>query len=861
MKKYLLFLALLLSPVATWAQTVTVGAPQVVMTPSQRNSAGLSVWPDGNIGGFFQTPNYYLFAPNGAADNTQGLTTPNINALQSNLVLINTTTNLQKGAAGAFDQNYAACGAVYKDSATGILLCSYHGEFWYAPPNNDPFYAGLGIAYSSDNGVTWHKLGQVISPQTTRTGNCQVDTGVGTLVVKIIGGIQYFWDYYLDEASGCNGGNFNITIAQAKVSDVIAAAQAGIPLTSGPGTLFKKLCSGAFTCNGVNDLANPAAGGGAFDNLPGLTTNTYYTPAVAYNSFLNQYVLTYSNSFASIEMRISTDGVGKVFGPPTTVVSGGGVPPNGLFYPSPLNTNGGDPTILGNQFQIYWVDNFGNWSASNLVRSMITVGPSTALGDAFYSQSGSGMGTSCADTLPYTFFNTSANWGTGGNQIGPGTRNHICGSLSNTLNFQGDGVAGSPISLLWETGAKLSQGAGDLVHLNGHNYLTLDGQINGIIENTANGTLLANHLQVHAIEGSNSSNIEVKNLNCRNIYVAAPPTNIMGFDETLSNCYYANGFGNVSIHDTTMSDVGWAINMPNPFTGALLNIQRVSFFNENHGVSASGPNQFTLVIDSSSFGATKNWDTTANAYHHDGIHLNTSFNSSTTNQVSNNLFYGDQGVNNTAHIFYENSPPNVLDFNNIHIQFPGNYLNDGFVTGGGANFQMYNDSYVGDPTVNNDSCMRLLTSSNPVIENNLFSGCNNLFSVEAGTTGQTIDYNIYAQQGTGGNSRWNWEANGPTNDFNTWKTNCGGCDSHSTYQNNANVSATTAVPNAGSSVLGAGKDLSGLGISALDCDTTAGGSRSCTPRTVPWSVGGYQGSSVTPPAPAPPAGLNVMSIN
>jgi len=350
---------------AQTSQTVTVGPPETVMTPTQRTNAGLSqVFPDGNLGVFQRNGLYNVWAPRGDTDNSEGLTLTDLNNWLSGLTPITTTTNISHGGAGSFDQNYSGGGAVYYDSATGILIQLYHGEFWYNP---SVFYAGLGLAYSNDLGVTWNKLGEVISPQTARSGNCQVDLGAGPLVV--VG--TFLYTYFVDESTGCNGGNFNIAVARAPIASVIAAAQAGTPFTSGAGTLFMKYTgNGNWNGNGVTDLANPQNGGGAFAALT--TGNSYFVPNVAFNSFLNQYVLVYSNSFASLEVRFSSDGL--TWGSPTTIVSGGGVPPNGIFYPTLLNTSGGDPETLGSTFYVYYVDPFGDWSQSNLKRVQVTLG-------------------------------------------------------------------------------------------------------------------------------------------------------------------------------------------------------------------------------------------------------------------------------------------------------------------------------------------------------------------------------------------------------------------------------------------------------------------------------------------------------
>jgi hypothetical protein len=361
-----LFLLLSITSVVR-AQTLTVGSPQTMLTASQRTGVGFSLyWPDGNMGAFQYGGTNYVFAPIGVG--TQGATVNDLNNWLSGVSVINTTTNIPLGGTGAFDQNYVGGGAVYYDTNTGILIGLYHGEYWYNPPGGGSvFYAGLGLAYSNDLGGTWHKLGQVLSPQTARSGNCQVDIGTGTLLP--VG--SYLYVYYMDEASGCNGGDFNITVARATISSVIAAAQAGTPFTSGTGTLFMKYTgSGTWNGDGVTDLANPQNGGGAFADL--LTGNSYFEPNVAYNSYLNQYVMTYSHSFASLEIRFSSDGL--TWGSPTTLVSGGGLPPNGLYYPTLLNTSGGDPEKLGSTFYVYYVDPFGDWSKSNLKRVQVTLG-------------------------------------------------------------------------------------------------------------------------------------------------------------------------------------------------------------------------------------------------------------------------------------------------------------------------------------------------------------------------------------------------------------------------------------------------------------------------------------------------------
>jgi hypothetical protein len=93
-----------------------------------------------------------------------------------------------------------------------------------------------------------------------------------------------------------------------------------------------------------------------------------------------------------------------------------------------------------------------------LVLLLLAVVTSMASASNIYvAQSGQGAnsGADCADALPATFFNSSANWGSGGGQIGPGVTVHLCGTISTNLTFQGNGANGNPV-VLDGTGATIS---------------------------------------------------------------------------------------------------------------------------------------------------------------------------------------------------------------------------------------------------------------------------------------------------------------------------------------------------------------------------------------------------------------------
>ena len=358
----------ILSAALCFGQTITVGSTTEQLTPSQRSSVA-TFWPDGNMGAINHNGTNYVFGPTTNPGTVQ-ITLPNLNTWSSGLSLDRPATNLVYGGSNSFDQNYIGGGAVYYDSGSGYLIQLYHGEQWFGGVGS-PFIAGLGLAYSTDFGNNWHKLGEVISPQAAWVNggtNCQADVGAGTLLV--VG--SYFYAYYLDTATGCSGG-VQLAVARASISSVIAAAEAGTPFTSGPGTLFMKYTGGgAWTGDGVTDLANPQNGGGGFAILAtDFNSIGIYAPQVRYDTYINKYILAYSN-FSEIALMTSSDGL--TWGNAQNIVTGGGDPPNALFYPTLFNTSGGDPQVLGQNFSVFYVRPFGTWSNTNLYSTALSVG-------------------------------------------------------------------------------------------------------------------------------------------------------------------------------------------------------------------------------------------------------------------------------------------------------------------------------------------------------------------------------------------------------------------------------------------------------------------------------------------------------
>ena len=166
-----------------------------------------------------------------------------------------------------------------------------------------------------------------------------------------------------------------------------------------------------------------------------------------------------------------------------------------------------------------------------LAMFLLTALPASAT-DFYYAATlaGSNNGTSCANAYAYTDatngISTAGKW-VAGNTL------HICGTITGSggataITAAGNGSSGNPITIKFETGAQLdapywggnafSSSAGAISCV-GHSYITIDGGVNGIIQNTANGTSLANQQASTGVNFLGCAHTEIKNLHVLNIYV------------------------------------------------------------------------------------------------------------------------------------------------------------------------------------------------------------------------------------------------------------------------------------------------------------------------------------------------------
>jgi hypothetical protein len=417
---------------------------------------------------------------------------------------------------------------------------------------------------------------------------------------------------------------------------------------------------------------------------------------------------------------------------------------------------------------------------------------------------------------------------------------------------QGSGTAANPITILFEANTKLTSpawpgdrgtGDGGAIDISMRSYLVVDGGTNGVIQNSQNGTSLSLHQprSVGVYAGDNnaapcSPGCRVTNLTVANLYVRAAndPTN--GIDQTNTNAVkFANNATGFRVDHCTFHDMGWAING----WGSNIEIDHNNIYNIDHG-TANGAGGTTTgnTFHDNHIHDFSNWDTTSNSYHHDGIHIwNSDPNTNTNAMIYNNTFDGDSGVNITGYVYTENRVSGIKVFNNLLVLKPGRTMTGMLWMGNYYDVAptIVNNTFIGQPS---SACIRLESNTGVVWQNNVVSGCNTFLSYVGSTTLSVGDYNAYlAQSSGGGNYAYNLGSM-QTNSLSTWQSGAKQ-DAHSRAASVA-VNGDGTLPSA-SPAIGAGTNLTNMGITALNFDATG----KPRPSSGSWDAGAFSSGTVT----------------
>lgn len=526
----------------------------------------------------------------------------------------------------------------------------------------------------------------------------------------------------------------------------------------------------------------------------------------------------------------------------------------------------------------------------------------SSLTNVYISQSGAGAmtGVDCADAEPVTFFNTAGNWGTGAAQIGPGTEVHLCGTFTGSsgatmLTIQGSGSSGNPVIIHFETNAQLnapywgdnpdSTTTGAIV-CNGFNYITIDGGTNGIIQNTANGTSLANQHASTEMNSTSCSNVEIENLTLANAYVktSISDENFAGGGVTELKVF---GGSHIKVHNITgyqsrnvfsfayVSDTDWEI-----YSNNLDHACHVFEMGDDSG----GDTISSVSIHDNTLGPHQYiWQDPATNCHGDGLGPLSAFNSNS--EWSNSSFYNNTitsdmcadlavSPNCTAPVFFTGYFNGINFFNNVVA-----YVDTGSGMGNGEslirfgiagtsnplskmiNFNVLNNTFDGG-NLSGNITYKTDANSSPsfVIKNNIYQNVGWVY-VEVPcqwTDWNSLDYNDFHNisnnvagdcAGPGGGTQYNTLAN--------WQTATIAGGAHPDLNSiTGNPSLNTSyIPQTGSAAIGTGANLCSLSITALDYDH-GGYARPCPSGA--WTMGAWNAtggpSQVATPSISPTSG-------
>ena len=236
---------------------------------------------------------------------------------------------------------YMGGGPVYQVPAgmtgAGNLLVTYHAEL-----PNDSLYAALGLASSSDNGLHWTDLGEIIRlNQAYAVGLDGFEIGDGPLVLSPDG--KYFYLYFPDwiangtlhtTAPDGVSTTTNVSVARAPAASVLEAAFRSSRPHAVP---FEKFYTGKWNLQ-------PAISGASTDLNPKSAFQGYLD--IHFNSALGRYVMIISNdrTFGYAE---SVDGLTWTI--PTLLGTFGPI----AAYPTAVGL-GDDPHVLGKSFYVYF---------------------------------------------------------------------------------------------------------------------------------------------------------------------------------------------------------------------------------------------------------------------------------------------------------------------------------------------------------------------------------------------------------------------------------------------------------------------------------------------------------------------------
>lgn len=492
-----------------------------------------------------------------------------------------------------------------------------------------------------------------------------------------------------------------------------------------------------------------------------------------------------------------------------------------------------------------------------LVALLGSVAPSAHAEDIYIAQTPSGAddGTTAANAHSVAFFNTAANWSSPAKipgKIGPGDVVHLVGTITSPLTIHASGTSDiSRITVLFGPSAVMTNPAwpnSGAIHIYQKDYITIDGGINGLIEDTDNGTNLGNHVDSYGVRANACNYLTVKNLTVANLYVRTAGSELFGYGRCISNQADPAPYTHFVVTHCTVHDAYIGIDSDYSPGCSDYDFSYNTAYNCNWGGRTGDRSASAtltgLSVHHNQFYNFANWDeTSTNAFHHNGFYGWAESGGSLTDvKCYDNVLGPNYGVHSTSGIFFGGNISNVFVYNNIFLEAPADNPSNGLVTitaekqtSGGASY-ILNNTFAGGGT--GIAILAGMGTANYVIQNNIIQNVTTaMFIRDATNCIITADHNwaymlkpgqqySYSLTGTGAFlSLLQWQAHG-----------------YDVGMSNTNpMLDSTYYPQAGSPIIDRGADLS-----AFFTVDASGVSR---PQGYGWDIGALEATTVPQLAP------------
>jgi hypothetical protein len=497
---------------------------------------------------------------------------------------------------------------------------------------------------------------------------------------------------------------------------------------------------------------------------------------------------------------------------------------------------------------------------------------------------GTGDGSSCTNARAST-------WDWAG--VADGDTVYLCGTFTSTVYVQASGTSEGIIIKSCKDG-EANCGTGNAVLFTApywgtsgaiacknHSNITIDGNGVGTIQATANGDAseYTNQKGGYGVYVYLSSYIEIKNWTIENIYVEPydPPSPWGGAGSNGTVGIYVRGGSNISINNNTVHDAGSGIiyNNVSGTTQSNINLFENTVYKCSWGVQAIAGGSGTLTNNINIYGNDitigANWVTSSKMFH-----LNGSFNYCVSGASISNLHFYNNYVHGPADppgpwtcsgfiwtsVVSPGTVAGMKVYNNLLVGVSGDPANQYISIKGSGNIAE-NNTIIGYYNSNNpiygtlaagiklDTCST--AESCVSVKNNILYHLGlGIYVVGATGSFNRSDNNLFYDNGYAVVSKdtvQHWYTT-----LSQWQAAQGGCPG--TGHDCASITcapdlSADYLPNSGSPLIGAGANLTSLGITALNSDK-AGIPR---PASGAWTIGAYQSTG----ALAAPSNLHLVN--